>query len=78
MQGKINLPLLAHMLDELGMGGQKWIKQFTEGFPVIGDISEPGVYPEQQCDDPGLKPHQLLTNAKYRIKARTKSVTDPH
>ena len=66
-QGKIKLPLLAHMLNELGMGGQKWVKQFTEGFPVMGELSEPGVYPEQQCDGPELKPHQLLTNAKYRI-----------
>ena len=78
VQGKINLPLLAHMLNELGMGGQVWVRQFTEGFPVIGEISEPGVYPEQQCADPELKPHQLLTNAKYRLKARMKSVTDPH
>ena len=66
------------MLNELGMGGQRWAKQFTAGFPVIGEISEPGVNPEQQRDDPELKPHQLLTNAKYRIKARVKSVTDPH
>ena len=51
--------------------------QFTEGFPVIDEISDPGVSPEQQCDDPELKHHQLLTNAKYRIQARTKSVTDP-
>ena len=42
-QEKINLPHLAHMLNELGMGGQLWVRQFTEGFPVIGEISEPGV-----------------------------------
>ena len=56
-QGKINLPLLAHMLNEIGKGGQMWVKQFTEGVPAIGERSESGVYPEQQRDDPEMKPH---------------------
>ena len=51
-QGKINLPLPAHMLNELGMGGQLWVKQFTDGFPVVGEIPEPGEWPGQQRDDP--------------------------
>ena len=36
-QGEINLPHLAHMLNEPGTGGQEWVTQVTEGFPVIGE-----------------------------------------
>ena len=43
---EINLPPLAHMMYEMGMGGQEWAGQFANGFPVIGIIPEPGVYPE--------------------------------
>ena len=60
------------------MGGQEWARQSTNGFPVIGIISEPGVYPEEARADPELAPRQLLTTAKYRIKARASDVTDPH
>ena len=61
----------------LGMGGQEWAKQFAECIPVIGVISEPGVYPERPRADPELTPRQLLTNAKYRIRARASAVTYP-
>ena len=40
VQGKINLPLLAIMLGKLGMGGQKWVRQFQNGFPIVGDLEE--------------------------------------
>ena len=65
------------MMNELETGGQEWAKQFAGGFLVIGVISEIGVYPGQPCADPELTPRQMLTNAKYRIKARTSAVTDP-
>ena len=64
-------------MNGLGMRRQDWAERFAEYFPVIGIISAPGVYPEQPCADPELPPHQLLTNAKYRIKARMSAVTHP-
>ena len=78
VQGKVNLPLPSHMLNGLGAGGQESVKQFTNGFPVIGILSEPGVYPKRPREDPPLAPHQLPTSAKYSMKARMWSVTDPH
>ena len=78
VQGKINLPLLAIMLEKLGMGGQKWVKQFQDGFPIVGDLEEPGVYPAQECPDPEISPDRLFGSAKWRLNARRGSVTDPN
>ena len=52
-------------------------EHFIDGFPVIGIISETGVYPEQPCAEPELRPRQFLTNADYRIMARMSAVTNP-
>ena len=60
------------MLEELGVGGQERANQFTAGFPIVGILAEPGT-----CPGPKLDPRQLLTNAKYRIKSRMESSTDP-
>ena len=78
VQGKINLPLLAIMLEKLGMGGQKWVKQFQEGFPIVGDLEEPGVYPVHECPDPEISPDRLFGSARWRLNARRGSVTDPN
>ena len=47
-RGKPNLPFLAHMLDELDMGGG-WAQQFTAGFSNAGILAELGVYPQHLC-----------------------------
>ena len=41
-----HLPLLSSLLRERGMGGSDWIEQFIHGFPMIGEVGEPGVYNE--------------------------------
>ena len=76
------------MLDGLGMGGAgvgdgagmggAWGAQCTVGFPVAGILAGPGVFPAHPRPDPELGPHQLSTNAKYRIEAAMASVTAPH
>ena len=78
VQGKVNLPLLAIMLEKLGMGGQLWVRQFQNGFPIVGNLEEPGVYPQQSCPDPEISPDRLYDSVKWRLKARKASVTDPN
>ena len=78
MQGKVNLPLLAHMIAELKAGGRNWVRQFENGFPLVGSIQEPRVYPARQRPDPELSPEQLLVSSIWRLKARRVNVTDPN
>ena len=56
-QGELDLPLLAYTLEVMEMGGQERVTQFTVGFPITGEVAEPGVYPEHPCPDPELGPH---------------------
>ena len=60
------------------MGGQMRVRQFHEGFPIVGPLEEPGVCPTHICPDPDLTPEQPLTDAKRRIKARRTTATDPN
>ena len=43
---RLHLPLLSSLFREHGMGGSDWIEQFIHGFPMIGEVGEPGVYDE--------------------------------
>ena len=63
VQGGINLPLLAIMLAKLGMGGQKWVRQFQDGFPIVSNSEESGVYPVQNCPDPDISPDRPFGSA---------------
>ena len=40
---RIHLPLLSSRLHEHGMGGSDRVDQFIHGFPMIGEVGEPGV-----------------------------------
>ena len=33
------------MMGQLGLGGSRWLQQFAWGFPLIGTLSQTGVYP---------------------------------
>ena len=71
VQGKVNPPLLATIFAKMEMGGQLWAQQFADGFPVIGNIGEQGVYQiDKSCRQPDLGSDQLFGNAKNRIQAR--------
>ena len=76
VQGGLNLPLLAHMMYLLKMGGQGWAPQSPNGLPIVGTPAEPGVYPLRATAGPEVSPKQLLTNSKWIIKPRRAAVTD--
>ena len=68
-RGKPNLPFLAHMLDELDMGGRLGATVYRRVFEC-GNTGRASVYPQHLCPDPELGPRKLLTHVKYRIRAR--------
>ena len=51
---------------------------FRGGFPIVGSMEGPGVYPTHACPEPELSPEQLLSGAKWRLKARQGNITDPN
>ena len=62
----------AGILCKMGMGGESWVQQFTNGRPVMGHIVEPGTHPvDKSCKQSELPPDQLFDTAKHWIKART-------
>ena len=70
VQGELSLPLLAHMLDELGVGEQESVRQWTHS--DSGLPSGTGGLPNAE-----LTPRQLPANSKWGIKARRAAVTEP-
>ena len=61
---------ISALLDNYGPGGSNWMAQFAYGFPVVGDISQDGVYPRDTFLNPdppsrgsGVTPKVALDNA---------------
>ena len=77
-QGKLGLPLLVHMMDEVGTGEQELGMQFANGFPVVWSLAELVAYPTQNRAEPELAPQRLMTNLKWRAQARGAAVADPN
>ena len=70
-QGKLNLFLEARVLDKLEMGGHMRLRQFAVGFPIAGNLDEPGAYSvDKKCKHSELDPQQLFGDARLRIQAR--------
>ena len=44
--GSLHIGLLKKLMKRLGMKGSRWIRDLTNGFPLIGTINEDGVYPQ--------------------------------
>ena len=76
VQGRLNLPPSAHVMNKLGTGGQKRAHQFTNGCLKEENQAAPGVDSTRTNAYPELTPQQSLTNSRWRVKARRASVTD--
>ena len=60
------------MLEKLDVSGQTWLRQITFGFPMVGNLGEPGACPvDKERGAPELSLEELLRNLKNRIGART-------
>ena len=73
----MNLSLLANRMNFLGMGGQVWVHQFTNGFPKVGTLSGPGVFPIGTTASPDLIPQHRMAYSKWGINTRRAAVADP-
>ena len=69
--GKLKTVALAHLADSLGLGGGKWIRQFTYGFPIVGNLSQCGVYPRDDSLLPAPSTTGLWDNAQKRFLERS-------
>ena len=67
-RARLHLPLLAELLEQEGMGGEDWLAQFCEGFPMIGTVGEPGVYPANSHTPKPISREELFRTAKDRWK----------
>ena len=43
-RARLHVPLRKELLAENGMGGSEWRGKFVAGFPILGEIAEPGVF----------------------------------
>ena len=59
------------------MGGSVWIEQFIRGFPMIGEVGEPGVYDECSPKSRPLSRDELFETAKDRWVS-DKTSNEPH
>ena len=68
----IRTAALSHLLSSQNMGGQRWIAQFTFGFPIVGTLSQKGVFPPSEKVLPTpISPEELWVDAKARFAERS-------
>ena len=49
------------------MGGSEWCDQFATGFPILGELEEPSVYPPSSHPPSYVSREELFGNAKKRF-----------
>ena len=59
---QINYRALTVIMKEWDMGGENWLTQIRDGFPIMGRIRNAGVYP----DDTDL-PDKFVTEEELRV-----------
>ena len=63
-RARIHVPPLKELLEDNGMGGSEWCGKFATGFPILGELGEPGVYPPSSHFPPYISREELFENAK--------------
>ena len=76
-RARIHVPLLKELLEENGMGGSEWCDQFVSGFPILGELGEPGVYPPSSHPPSYISREELFQGAKDRFLSKNRS-PDPN
>ena len=74
----VNTLLLAFLMDRYGLKGQKWVKQLIFGFPIVGSLSQKGVYPIDEKEHKVLlTPNELTSSAFARFRERATAANPP-
>ena len=76
-RARIHVPLLKELLEETGMGGSEWCDQFVTGFPILGELGEPGVYPPSPQPPSYISREELFEGATERFIS-TNRAPDPN
>ena len=69
--GNMKTATLAHLAEPIGLGGGKWVRQFTYGSPLVEDLSQSGVYPRKEDPTPAPSVTGLWGNASARFQERS-------
>ena len=76
LASRIHTPLLRRLLSEFHMGGESWVSHFVTGFPLVGKVSYPGLYPCQNHDGPALSLGELEASAPHRFAELSRILQD--
>ena len=78
----VRVAVLQELLKVCGMRGERWAATFDEGFPLVGRVSYPGVYPVVDHGGPHLTVDELLSTAPakwdeiYRLPCKKEDLED--
>ena len=69
---------LSFLMDSIGIGGSRWIRQFIYGFDVTGSISQRFVVPRNLKIHPPLDPEIFGCDRAARFSTRARASCIPH
>ena len=64
---------LLHLMKSFDLGGDKWIKQFVFGFPIVGEIEQTGVSPMDDSQRPPPEVTGIWNGNSQRFQTRAKN-----
>ena len=68
--GNLKSAALTRLAESLELGDGKWLRQFAYGFPLVGDLSQCGVYPRDDSLSPAPSTSGIWENASKRFQER--------
>ena len=71
--GRLRPVALAFLLKTFDLGGERWIKQFTYGFSITGNLSQEGAYPRDTSCAPAQPLRDIWKGSDERFTARAKA-----
>ena len=71
--GKLKTVSLLALSLNFNLGGRDWAEQFTYGFPLVGDLSQDGVYPRDTSLKPSPDPVHIWERSQERLSLRAKT-----
>ena len=70
--GKAKVTALLSLMKQASLGGQRWMNQFVFGFPLVGEISQLGVYPPSRKEvSPPIGRSELLQGTEEIFSSRS-------
>ena len=76
--GSIKTVALFPLMDSLGLGGGRWIRQFIYGFDVVGSFSQSSVFPRNIRPCAPLDPEIFGCDRPTRFPTRARAPGYPH